>query len=126
VVLAADEFLLPLVVRLMHRSEPPDSDDERRERREAEARLAESALSARYGQVADQLQGKDYFCGVFSYADIAMFMTVFWALRLKGPRLGTAPALETWYERVGSRPAVAKVASEIIAADRELSPALYA
>jgi glutathione S-transferase len=36
------------------------------------------------------------------------------------------PVLEAWYERVGSRPAVAKVAAEIIAADRELSPDLYA
>jgi glutathione S-transferase len=51
---------------------------------------------------------------------------VFWALRLKGPALGAVPVLEAWYERVGSRPAVAKVAAEIIAADRELSPDLYA
>jgi glutathione S-transferase len=123
--LTADEILLPLVARLMHRSEPPDSDAERRERRESEARLAESALAARYGQLAEQLQGKDFFCGTFSYADIAMFMEIFWTLRLKGPRLGTAPALESWYERVGARPAVAKVAAEIIAADRKLSPALY-
>jgi glutathione S-transferase len=123
--LTADEILLPLVARFMHRSEPPDSDAERRERREAEAHLAESALSARYGQLNDQLQGKDFFCGTYSYADIAMFMEIFWALRLKGPRLGKAPVLEAWYERVGSRPAVAKIAAEIIAADRELSPALY-
>jgi glutathione S-transferase len=122
--LFADEILLPLVARLMHRSEPPDSDAERRERRDAEARLAESALAARFGQLADQLQGKDFLCGTYSYADIAMFMVVFWALRLKGTRLGTFPALESWYERVGARPAVARVAAEIIAADRELSPAL--
>ena len=121
--LAADEILLPLVARLMHRSEPPDGDAERRE---AEAHLAETALAARYTQVAGQLQGKEYFCGAYSFADIAMFMTIFWALRLKGPRLGTAPALENWYERVGARPAVAKVAAEIIAADRKLSPDLYA
>ncbi len=124
--LMADEVLLPLVARFMHRSEPPDSDAQRRERRDAEATLAESALTARYDQIADQLKGRDYFCQTFSYADIAMFMMLFWALRLKGPRLGTAPVLEDWYERVGSRPAVAKVAGEIIAADRKLSPALYA
>jgi glutathione S-transferase len=123
--LTADEILLPLVARFMHRSEPADTDIERRERRDSEARLAESALGARFSQLANQLQGKDYFCGTYSYADIAMFMQIFWALRLKGPRVGTAPALESWYERVGSRPAVAKIAAEIIAADRELSPALY-
>lgn len=123
--LTADEILLPLVARLMHRSEPQDVDGERHERREAEARLAESALAARYGQLAEQLQGKDFFCATYSYADIAMFMEIFWALRLKGPRLGSAPALEAWYERVGSRPAVARVAAEIIAADRVLSLALY-
>ncbi len=122
--LAADEILLPLVARLMHRSEPPDG--ERRERREAEARLAETALIARYAQLADQLKDKDFFCGAYSFADIAMFMTVFWGLRLKGPGLGSAPALQDWYERVGARPAVAKVAAEIIAADRKLSPDLYA
>src|SRR5262249_28732264 len=83
--LTADEVLLPLVARFMHRSEPPDSDAQRRERRDAEATLAESALTARYGQIAEQLKGKEYFCGtVFSYADIAMFMMLFWALRLKG------------------------------------------
>lgn len=124
--LAADEILLPLVARFMHRSEPPDFDAERRERRDAEARLAETALAARYEQIAGQLKGQNYFVGTFSYADIAMFMMLFWALRLKGPRLGSAPALEDWYERVGSRPAVAKVAAEIIAADRKLSPDLYA
>ena len=124
--LAADEILLPLVARFMYRSEPPDSDAERRERREAEGRLAESALLARYEQLAGQLQGNDFFCGSFSIADIAMFMTILFALRLKGPGLGGAPMLEAWYERVGGRASAARIAAEIVAADRELSPALNA
>ncbi len=122
--LTADEILLPLVVRLMYRSEPPDSDAERRLAREAEGRRAEEALLMHYAKLGERLQGRDYFLGDFSIADIGMFMSILFSLRLKGPSLAEVPVLAAWYERVRRRPAAGRVAAEIAAADRELSPAL--
>jgi glutathione S-transferase len=120
--LQADEILLPLVRSLMFRNAPPDPDRERQELRESEADRAEAAIAACYGELQDRLGGRDYFCGDFSVADIAMFMTVLFVLRLRGPRLTGFPALAAWYARIGARPSAALAAMEIAAADRELSP----
>ena len=120
--LAADEILLPQVARLMYRTEPPDPDPQRRLVRETEGRRAESAILDQYRGLEESLEGQDHLCGSFSIADIAMFMTILFALRLNGPQIADFPALAAWYARVGDRAAVAKVAEEIAAADRELSP----
>jgi glutathione S-transferase len=120
--LSADEILLPLVRSLMFRNAPPDPDAERQRLRESEAERAEAAISVFYGGLEAKLGGRDYFCGDFSVADIAMFMTVLFVLRLRGPRLAGFPALAAWYARIGTRPSAAKAAAEIAAADRELSP----
>jgi len=122
--LTADEILLPLVVRLMYRSEPPGDDAERRRTQEAEGGRAEEAMLIHYAKLGERLQGREYFLGNFSIADIGMFMTILFSLRLKGPGLGRFPALAAWYERVGGRSAAARIAAEIATADRELSPAL--
>jgi glutathione S-transferase len=52
-------------------------------------------------------------------------MSILFVLRLKGPRLDGHPALAAWHARMSARPVIAAVATEIAAADRELSPALY-
>lgn len=122
--LSADEILLPQVVRLGYRTEPPVADPERQRLREAEGRRAEAAILDHYGVLERRLEGSGYLCGNFSAADIAMFMALLFALRLKGPALDAHPAVAAWYARVGARPAVARVAREVAAADRELSPAL--
>jgi glutathione S-transferase len=123
--LTADEILLAPIRSLMHRSEPPDPDPARRSSREAEARRGEAVILDHYTRLEERLAGNGYFCGRFSVADIALFMTVLFALRLKGPRLDGHPALAAWYVRVGTRPSAVKVAAEMAAADRELSPALF-
>jgi glutathione S-transferase len=120
--LSADEILLPLVRSLMFRNAPPDPDAERQRLRASEAERAAAAISVFYGGLEAKLGGRDYFCGDFSVADIAMFMTVLFVLRLRGPRLAGFPALAAWYARIGTRPSAAKAAAEIAAADRELSP----
>lgn len=120
--LEADEILLPLVRSLMFRNAPPDPDAEGQRLRESEGERAEAAITAHYGLLTEKLGGRDYFCGEFSVADIAMFMTVLFVLRLRGPRLAGFPALAAWYARVGARPSAAKAAAEIAAADRALSP----
>jgi glutathione S-transferase len=119
--LTADEILVPLVVRLGYRTEPPASDPELQAAREAEGQRADAAILDRFAMLADLLEGRDYFCGNFTVADIALFMAVLFSQRLGGPRLAAQPALARWYERVGSRPAPARAAAEIAAADRELS-----
>jgi glutathione S-transferase len=122
--LTADEILLPPLRTLMQRTSPRDPDPERQRLREAEAERGETALVDHYGRLQEQLGGQEYFCGAFSIADIAIFMAVLWSLRLKGPRLDRHPDLTAWYARVDARPSAARVATEIAAADRELSPPL--
>jgi glutathione S-transferase len=122
--LSADEVLLPPLRTLMYRSEPPSPDAERQRQRTAEAERGEEAIRNHYAALTEALGGRDYFCGGFSVADIALFMSVLFVLRLKGPRLDEHPALAAWYARVQARPSAARVAGEVAAADRELSPAL--
>lgn len=122
--LFADEILLPAVRPIMHRSVPPTSAEQRRQEEEA-GRRGEAVLLDHYRMLEGRIGGADYLCGDFSIADIGMFMAVLFSLRLKGPRLDGHPKLAAWYERVGARPAVAKVAADLLAADRVLSPTLY-
>ncbi len=119
--LTADEILLPPVVKLMHRTTPPDPDPERQALRDSEAVRAEATLREHYGRLEARLGGADYFCGAFSVADIGLFMTILFVLRLRGPRLDGNEALAAWYARMLARPAVGPVAAEIAAADRALS-----
>ncbi len=119
--LAADEILLPPVTRLMYRTDPPHADPQRQLSRETEGRQAEAAILDQYGGLEERLKDRNYFCGDFSVADIGMFMTVLFALRLKGPRLAHFPMLAAWYARVGARPSAARAAEEIAAADKKLS-----
>ena len=101
--LDADEILFPDVRRLMCRTEPPLADGERQRARAEEGQRGEKAIFGHYGRLAQQLSASDYFCGVFSAADIAMFMTIHYAMRLNGPALDSFPALAGWYRRVGER-----------------------
>jgi glutathione S-transferase len=117
----ADEVMLAPLRFLMHRTEPKPDDMERWEAKELKAREAEPALAGHFATLDRQLQDKDYLCGGFSAADIAVFMTVFWTRRLAGPSLRGHENLAAWYARLSTRPAFAKVVSEILAADAELS-----
>ena len=123
--LYADEVMLPPVRTLMHRSVPPEGDDAARAAREDEARRGEGRLRAIHAELEEALGDDEFLCGPYGAADIATFMMVFWARRLKGPALDAHPALARWYDRVARRPAVARVIAELLAADRELSPHLY-
>jgi glutathione S-transferase len=123
--LFADEILLIPIRSLMHRSEPV-TDTARRERQEAEATRGEAEIRKLYDELDARLGAADYFCDSFSVADIGLFMCVLFAERLKGPRPGGHPRLAAWYGRMSARPSCAKVAAEMAAADRELSPTLFA
>jgi glutathione S-transferase len=121
--LYADEILLPAIRPLMHRSVPP-ADPETRVKEEEAARRGERLLAEHYATLDRRIgDGFDVGC---SYADIALFMAITFALRMKGPRLDGHPRLAAWYARIGERPVPARVRAELLAADRVLSPTLYA
>jgi glutathione S-transferase len=120
--LYGDEVLFAQVRHLLFRTEPPHPDPKLQALREEEGRQADAAIREQYDALQDQLGDREYFCGGFSVADVALFMTVLFALRLKAPRLDGHPALAAWHARVRARPAVSKVADEVAAADRALSP----
>jgi len=117
----ADEILLADVRRLMYRTEPPQADAQRQRARQEEGQRGERGILRHYGRLAPLLGTKDYFCGVFSVADIAMFMTIHYAVRLNGPRFDGSPALAAWYQRIGERPSARRIINEIAEADRKLS-----
>ena len=119
--LHADEILLPDVRRLMYRTEPPLADAERQKARHEEGQRGEDGILGHYRRLEEQLGSNDYFCGVFTAADIAMFMTIHYVIRLNGPRLDRFPALADWYRRIGKRSSSARVIEEIAEADRTLS-----
>jgi glutathione S-transferase len=123
--LTADEILLPLIRPFMHRSEPPNPDPERRRNQEAAAEAAAAELRRHFDKLQADLGDRDGFCGRISFADIALFMSILFVQRLKGPRLDGHPGLAAWYGRMMARPAFGRAAAEIAAADRELSPALF-
>ncbi|HWA44401.1 MAG TPA: glutathione S-transferase family protein [Hypericibacter adhaerens] len=123
--LTADEILLPPLRSLMTRTSPPDPDPDRQRQRMAEADRGEIQLRDHYETLSRRLGSQDHFCGErFTVADIALFMTILWVQRLKGPKLDKHPNLAAWYSRVKSRPSAGQAAAEIAAADRELSPPL--
>lgn len=119
--LFADEIMMVPLRSLMHRTEPKPDDLPRLSEKEAQAREAETVLGRHFADLDRRLEGRDFLCGAFSVADIAVFMTVFWTRRLGGPSLKEHKALASWYARLNARPSFATIIAEIRAADRELS-----
>ncbi|MEO3388278.1 glutathione S-transferase family protein [Mesorhizobium sp. CAU 1741] len=123
--LFADEILLVSLKPLMHRTRPGQRDREHWEALEREARPAEAELDGHFADLSGILEGREFLCGSFSAADIAVFMSVLFSLRLCGPSLDNHPALGDWYRRLLERPAFDSVAREIAAADRQLSAPVH-
>lgn len=119
--LYADEIMLQALKPLMHRTSPPSTDQTRRLAQEADALIAEHALEKHYAVLEDRLAGREYFGDAVSVADIALFMSVLFSLRLGGPSLAPFEGLSRWFERLKLRPAFAQAAVEIAEADRRLS-----
>ncbi len=60
---------------------------------------------ARYCEILEQrLEGRDYICGEFSIADIALFPWTVVYEDLAEVSLGDYPNLSGWSERIGQRP----------------------
>lgn len=119
--LYADEIMLQALKPLMHRTSPPSTDQTRRFAQETDALIAENALEKHYAVLEDRLAGREYFGDAISVADIALFMSVLFSLRLGGPSLAPFDGLSRWFERLKLRPAFTQAAVEIAEADRRLS-----
>ena len=119
--LYADEIMLQALKPLMHRTSPPSTDQTRRLAQEADALIAEHALDKHYAVLEDRLAGRDFFGDAVSVADIALFMSVLFSLRLGGPSLAPFDGLSHWFERLKLRPAFTQAVVEIAEADRRLS-----
>jgi glutathione S-transferase len=119
--LFADEIMLVPLRGLMHRTEPPGADAERRASLETRTEAAEAEIAAQHAELDWRIGSNSYLCGAFSAADIGVFMSTFYGIRLGGPSIRTLPALSAWYDRIAERPVVAAIVAEIDAADLELS-----
>ncbi len=119
--LRADEVVFPHARVFFYRTDPPHPDPSQRQANEEAGARAEATLRDHFAALDQTLGRRDFLCDRLSYADIAMFMVVLWTQRLKGPALQPFPRLAAWYARLGARPAFAKAAAEIAAADRELT-----
>lgn len=119
--LYADEVILASLKPLMHRNEPGAASRPDWAAREAAATPAEAALSAHYAKIDAALGERDYLCGDFSAADIAVFLQFFYAQRLGGPSMKPYAKLWAWYQRVKARPSVSRVVRETLEADAKLS-----
>lgn len=123
--LYADEIMLVPLRALMHRTGHDARDSPSWINHEKNAAAAEAALAKRFAELETRLNSQPYFCGVLSVADIALFVTVLWALRLGGPPLAPNAQLTTWYASLMRRPAFKRVADEVAAADQLLSVRLF-
>ncbi len=119
--LYSDEIMLPALRKLMYRTGPLTADLTQQAAQRADAMIAEAALLDHYAVLEDRLAGREFFTERLSVADIALFMSVLFALRLGGPSLAGYDGLAGWFERLGRRPAFAQAAEEIAEADRRLS-----
>ena len=119
--LRADEVIFPQARVFFYRTDPPHPDPAQRQANDEAGARAEAALRDHFAALDQLLGRRDFLCHALSYADIAMFMTILWTQRLKGPSLEPFPRLAAWYARLGKRAPFAKAASEIAAADRALT-----
>ena len=92
--LYGDEILFQALKPLMHRTEPPSPDRDRRIAQEADALIAEEGLLRHYDVLEQKLAERPFFGGRLSVADIALFMSMFFIRRLGGPETPWDPDAE--------------------------------
>jgi glutathione S-transferase len=98
--LKADEVVFTNIARLFGLEDSPD---------DPRAVAARENAYRHYDELEARLAGRDFLAGPYSYADIGMFMALFYGER-KGAVLGGAtPRLLAWRARVLARPPVRTV-----------------
>jgi glutathione S-transferase len=116
---AADEILFPHVLDLIREVfyKPTGAG-----RDEALVATSRAGIATHYDGLERRAAGA-YLCGDFTVADIGYFLTITFATSLGAPVGDAHPRLRAWYERVQSRPAVAKELAGLIAASERIAAA---
>ncbi len=70
---------------------------------------ASAAIAGHYRTLEAALGNQEHLMGAFGFADIAAYMTQFFASFLGAPMTAETPNLMAWRERITRRPAVAAV-----------------
>lgn len=94
----SDEVYFPHIVQLM--SDPKASG-------------AHDASAHFYDEMERTVTDKDWLGGSYSYADIAFYMAQLFGERMGAPMSGKHRRLHEWRERMGARPAVRQVVTEM-------------
>lgn len=117
----ADEVYFPPVIRLMGLQD---------QLQEAPAIAACEVCAACYLRMEQQLAGRDWLAGPYSFADIAFYMAQLFGARMGAPMGQATPRLLAWRDRMSARPAVRQVAAAmgryLLSVGRPLPPFLAA
>ena len=97
---ASDEVFFPHVVRLMGMRATPDPVEH------PDWMKARAGIEGYYDKMEEQLAGRDFLAGPFTYADIAFYMAQFFAARHTVPMQARHVNLLAWRQRMASRAAV--------------------
>jgi glutathione S-transferase len=76
---------------------------------------ARQKAAEHYEEVEAQLAGRDYLAGPFTYADIGLFMAIFYGERKGAPLTEANPRMLAWRGRMLARPAVREVIGRMAA-----------
>jgi glutathione S-transferase len=101
---ASDEILFPHVWTLIREVfyKPSEAG-----RDQAAIDAARAAIAEVYGGLDAKLAGREHFCGSFSVADIAYFLTIAFATSLAAAPPPSLSNLGGWLRRVAARPSIA-------------------
>jgi glutathione S-transferase len=97
----SDEVYFPSIVRLMGLQAAPQ---------DPAAVEARAAAATYYDKMEQELAGKEWLAGSYSYADIAFYMAQLFGERMGAPMTDAQPRLKAWRERMSARAAVRRVA----------------
>lgn len=108
----SDEVLFPsvweLIQEVFYQPDPAARDA-------ARVQQATEAIHRFYDRLDARLEGRDHFCGDFSVADIALFLTLTFATILGAGVQPRHANLGAWFARASQRPSLAKEAAEMTA-----------
>ena len=105
---ASDEVFFPHVIKLMGLRANPDPIDS------PEWIQARDGIEQYYAKMELELADRDYLAGMFTYADMAFYMSQFFAARHTVPVTTDHPMLLAWRARMAQRPAVKQVIGTMV------------
>jgi glutathione S-transferase len=112
----ADEVVFPPTWDLIEEVFYPAEGERNPQRADA----ARAALAVVHVDLDRELGERDYFCGAYSVADLALYVMLQAASTLGAPPAAELGRLRAWFERTGARPAVRRDTEAMRAAVADL------